>query len=91
MNTGRGQGATIGRTSGSVMSGGGESPPAPPAPKATEIWNGSTWTELNDLTNARGGNTGGGGSTISGLCFGGPGASTEEWNATAGLATITVS
>ena len=35
MNTGRGQGATIGRTSGSVMSGGGESPPAPPAPKAT--------------------------------------------------------
>jgi hypothetical protein len=57
----------------------------------TEFWNGSTWTELNDLATPRSGNAGGGGSTVSGLAFGGspsPGGATEEW--TAGLANKTI-
>ena len=92
MNTGRGQGSTLGRTSSSVMSGGGEAPSVgSPSQVLTEIWNGSTWTELNDLSTSRFGNSGGGGSTISGLAFGGspsPGGATEEF--TAGLANKTI-
>ena len=50
-----------------------------------ELWNGSSWTEVNDMNTGRYG-FGTGGSTTLGLAFGGrtPGktANTETWNGT---------
>ena len=65
----------------------------------TEFWNGSSWTELNDLSTARQYVSQAGGSASSGLLAGGltgpsGGSSTtatEEWNADLALATVTVS
>jgi hypothetical protein len=46
----------------------------PPISALTEEWNGTSWTELNDLNTARYG-LGAGGTTSAGLAFGGnPGA-----------------
>ena len=49
----------------------------------TEIWNGTSWTEVNDVNTARE-NLPGSGSTTAGLVFGGytttPQAVTENWN-----------
>ena len=63
---------------------GGEQPASPYALYAqTESWNGSAWTEVNDL-NAAGHVAGGAGDQSSGMIFGGsrPGriALTEDWN-----------
>ena len=58
----------------------------------TEYWNGTSWTELNDLATAVSHNSGGG-STGAGISFGGANGSnaTEEWNAGATNSTITTS
>ena len=53
----------------------------------TESWNGTNWTEVNDLNTARS-STASGGPYTSALCFGGSpvpggnGALTEAWNGT---------
>jgi hypothetical protein len=49
----------------------------------TEIWNGTSWTEVSDLASARR-NLNGSGSATSALAFGGQGtppvfSATEEW------------
>ena len=46
----------------------------------TESWNGTSWTELNDLNTARSQFAGAGTQTAA-LAFGGPTGATEEWNA----------
>jgi hypothetical protein len=63
--------------------------PAPAASATTESYNGSSWTELNDLNLARG-NGAGVGTVTSALCFSGYTAQTspnyptevEEWDGT---------
>ena len=58
----------------------------------TEVWNGTSWTELNDLATAR--RPAGSGTTSSALASGGgpPSiATTEEFEAEASLADVTVS
>jgi hypothetical protein len=68
----------------------------PPISALTEEWNGTSWTELNDLNTARYG-LGAGGTTSAGLAFGGnPGAgiiaATEEWSSSSNtVKTITTS
>ena len=53
-----------------------------------EKWNGTNWTEVNNLNTARDGNAGGAGTTAAGLAFGGKEPSpavtgnTELWNGT---------
>ena len=50
----------------------------------TEVWNGSNWTEVNNLSTTRE-SLGGAGEYTSGLVFGGsanPKQQTEEWNGT---------
>ena len=59
----------------------GGSPPT----GATEEWNGTNWTEINDMNIGRA-YPSGGGTTTAGLAFGGSNpsktASTEEWSGT---------
>ena len=59
-----------------------------------EDWNGSSWTEIADLSTGRGG-LGGAGTSTAGLVFGGevgPRQQTEEWNVPANTTvTFTVS
>ena len=61
-----------------------------------EFWNGSAWTQLNDLSKGRTGATGSG-TSVAALCAGGynpsPGVldNTEEFTADATLSTVTVS
>ena len=91
LNTGRSQGAPMGKDTSSALFAGGE----PGDGDQTEIWNGSTWSELNDLATSRSGQ-GGGGTAVSGICAaGGPPSPkaqlTEEWEATSALADVTVS
>ncbi len=59
---------------------------------ANEYWNGSSWTEVNDLSTSRVG-LGGNGTTTSALAFGGYPitASTEEFTVPEANSTITVS
>jgi hypothetical protein len=62
---------------------------------ATELWNGTSWTEVNDLTTARSGIAGCGTNTAA-LAFGGSPntAATEEWSGpqtTATASTLTTS
>ncbi len=73
-------------SSSAFCSGGGSS-------AANEYWNGTAWTELNDLSTGRN-DSGAGGSSAAGFVAGGPqtgGSATEEWTADAALATVTVS
>ena len=62
----------------------------------TETWNGSSWTEQNNLAQARNG-LGDAGSAVSALASSGSDGSstfytnTEEWTADNALATVTVS
>jgi len=60
-----------------------------------EYWNGTSWTEINELGTFRNGG-GGSGTSVAGLVFAGnpqPGAgtATEEFVATAAISTITTS
>jgi len=67
LNTARGFGASAGAaTQTAALIFGGS-----PGPKAiTEAYNGTSWTEVNDLTTARG-ESAGAGTQTSALCFGG--------------------
>ena len=47
----------------------------------TELWNGSSWTELNNLNTARG-DAGGNGTSTQALCFGGNTPSAPPYQAT---------
>jgi hypothetical protein len=53
---------------------------------ACELWNGSAWTEVNDLNDSRGYLNGCAGISTAGIVFGGDGpgatANTETWNGT---------
>jgi len=70
--------------------------PGPTAKDETEVWNGSSWTEIADLSTGRF-RGGGGGTAASAIIAGGdpgPGSNstlTEEWTADNALATVTVS
>ena len=68
----------------------------PPQKANTEFWNGSSFTEVNDLSTARQDLGGDGASAVAAIGFGGaPGSgvssATEEWTAEAALSTVTVS
>jgi hypothetical protein len=81
LNTARSQFGAGGASATSGIIFGGS--PTPPAGAVTEIWNGSTWTEVSDLASARR-NLNGSGSATSALAFGGQGtppvfSATEEW------------
>jgi hypothetical protein len=80
-NTPRYRAASSGSSSTNALQVGGN---VPPYSALTEFWNGSSWTELNDLSTARVSH-GGIGSTSSALAVGGNNGSylsaTEEWTA----------
>ena len=68
-------GAGTGNTSAIVFGGS-------PAIANTELWNGTSWTEVNDLNTGRN-QMGPAGTATSALAFGGltgPGTLTEEWS-----------
>ena len=69
--------------------------PNPDGLSVTESWNGSSWTELNDLATSRyglGGSTNGGaGSALAFGGFPGPKNNTEEFTANLANKTITSS
>ena len=66
MNTGRGIAAGAGIQTGALMFGGGE-----PQIDNTETWNGSTWTEVGDLSGVRMGMAGFGATNTAAICAGG--------------------
>jgi hypothetical protein len=70
-------------------------PNGPPYTGATEQWNGSSWTEVNDLSTGRG-YAAGSGSTVGALCMAGhddsaKSSAVEEWDAGGATSTLTVS
>ena len=79
-NTGRSEVASHGTSTANMISGG-----EPPSTGKTEQWNGTSWTEVNDLNQARYG-LAGAGTTTAAISFGGadPGnnriAVTETWD-----------
>jgi len=78
LNQFRDQAAGSGTQTSTLVFGGG-----PPNQDKTESYNGSNWTEMNDLNTARRGIAGAGADNTSALAFGGgsPGvAVTESWN-----------
>jgi hypothetical protein len=80
LNTGRDQAAGSGTQTSTLVFGGG-----PPNKAQTEAYDGSSWTEVNDLNTARRGIAGAGADSTSALAFGGgsPGKNeTETWNGT---------
>ena len=86
MNTARHSGiASAGANTEAALGFGGGPPPAPGAVAITESWNGSSWTEVNNLNTARY-QVPGTGSTSAGLVIGGytttAVAITEDWNGT---------
>jgi hypothetical protein len=82
----------MGTKTNALVFGGG----TPTTTGATEVWNGSTWTEVNDMNTARAYHASGGLYT-EGLTFGGmtPGetrvANTEIWNGTSWSETTDIS
>ena len=76
---------------------GGYNPSSPERKALTEFWNGTSWTELADLSLARYGLGGQGASSKSGLAFAGNSddsdpagvVNTEEWNVPTALKTLT--
>jgi len=94
LNTGRRFGGSYGSTtsnSSALFAGGYTTGPV----ANTESWNGSSWTEVNDLNTARRSYGQGGSSAaavlVAGESPGGATNATEEFTATAGIATITTS
>ena len=84
MNTARAYNFATAGDKTAALNFGGNEPPGAVSGK-TELWNGASWTEVNDLNDTRGGNAGCG-TTTSALSTGGssPGdtANTETWNGT---------
>ena len=65
----------------------------PPAPGATEFWDGTSWTEVNDMATGRS-NAFSAGTSTTALAAGAEPASitaTEEWNVPTTNSTLTVS
>ena len=92
MNTARAQVSGAGTIQTSALAYGGNTPPAT---NKTEAWNGSSWSELNDLSTSASA-AGGNGSSSSALQAGGYNGSTyitttEEWTADLTNKTITTS
>ena len=86
LNTARSQFGAGGASATSGIIFGGS--PAPPAGAVTEVWDGSSWTEVSDLASARR-NLNGSGSATSALAFGGQGtppvfSATEEFSVVTG-------
>tara|TARA_B100000963_G_scaffold256845_1_gene225319 strand:+ start:187 stop:1977 length:1791 start_codon:yes stop_codon:yes gene_type:complete len=92
INTGRSGIAFSAQTQSSALGHGGGTGTPQAAQTKTEFFNGTSWTELNDLSTASQ-QGGGAGSSVSGIHMGGyPGVSaTEEWTADNTLADVTVS
>ena len=89
LNKTKAQGGGSGTTSGGLIFGGFTFPGAPPTYVVlaeTETWNGSAWTEVNDLNATRYTNTGSkGGSSTASITFGranSPLAIVEKWDGT---------
>ena len=92
MNTARSGAAMAGIQTSAIIFGG---PNGPPYTGATEYYNGTSWTELADLSTGRG-YSAGGGTAVAGLCMAGSDNSgatavTEEWNASNAVLTVTTS
>ena len=83
LNTGRDNLGGAGATKDAALAFGGGPPPAPTAKAITESYNGSAWTEVNDLNSQRAQTTGAGTYT-SAIASGGDQYSgvTESWNGT---------
>ena len=84
MNNGRTQGGGFGSTSTDGILTGGYYGPG--YQSSTESWNGTTWTEVNDMSAARGFHFSSGASSATGFVSSGaphPLSSTEEWDAPA--------
>jgi len=82
MNTARHSGiASAGANTEAALGFGGGPPPAPGAVAITESWNGSSWTEVGDLNNARA-LAGGAGNYTSAIAAGGDqfSGTAESWN-----------
>ena len=80
LNTVRDQAAGSGTVTSTLVFGGG-----PPNQDKTESYNGSNWTEMNDLNTARRGIAGAGADNTSAVAFGGGSPAkneTETWNGT---------
>ena len=89
LNKAKAQGGGSGTTSGGLIFGGFTFPGSPPTFAVlaeTETWNGSAWTEVNDLNAVRYTNTGSkGGSSTASITFGratSPTAIVENWDGT---------
>ena len=85
LNEGKRDLGSAGTTTAAVAFGGNK-PGSPPLTATNESWNGSAWTEVNDLNTARG-YSGAGGSQTSALMYSGRNGSTdlvntESWNGT---------
>jgi hypothetical protein len=94
MNAGKNVPSSAGDSGSNALAFGGARGSPDPSATQTEIWNGTSWTELNDYATNRGASQATGaisvGSAI--LAGGGPrSAVTEEWNAPLANKTITSS
>jgi hypothetical protein len=91
LNQTRNGGALVGSSTAAIGFGGIE----PPFTGKTEFWNGSSWSELAELSSNRFQMGGAGTSGAGALSFGGApnpvATSTEEWTASLGNKTITAS
>ena len=63
-------GSTAGSSTAALIFAGDQMPTEPRMVGETELWNGSSWTELNDLNTLRG-SSGGTGTSTAALCAGG--------------------
>lgn len=82
----RSSGGCVGTTTDGLVAGGQASPGSL---ASTLEWNGSTWTEVNDLsTPAQGWGSSKGGTTQDTIVFGGGDTSTEEWSFPPSTSTI---
>ena len=97
LNTARADAGGNGISTGALCFGG--NPPSAPPYQATinEFWNGTSWTELNDLGTGIGNGIAPAGGSVSGMASGGLSNPTtqntvsQEWTASAAVATITTS
>ena len=92
LNTARYSATGVGTQTAAMVSAGQTNTPGPSFTAANEQYDGSSWTEVNNLSNARNQLGGAGASGISAVAFGGgTDTYTEEWTADNALADVTVS